>query len=140
MTLLSQIEMSALLLLSSLLGSVIGINRERLDKAAGMRTHMLVAMGSTLFTSLGIYAIPNGDASRIGAAVVGGIGFIGGGIIFRGRNGERAKGLTTAASVWATSAIGTAVGTGAWFVAISGTILIWFILEVVNRWEIRAFP
>ena len=139
MTLLTQIEMSALLLLSALLGAIIGFNRERLDKAAGMRTHMLVSVGSTLFTSLGVYAISQGDASRIGAAVVGGIGFIGGGIIFRSRDGERTKGLTTAASVWSVAAIGTAVGTGAWFVAICATIIIWFILEVVYRWQTRIF-
>lgn len=137
MTLLSQIELVGLLMLSAFLGAIIGMNRERLDKAAGMRTHMLVAMGSTLFTALGVYAIEGGDATRIGAAVVGGIGFLGGGIIFQGQ--ERVKGLTTAASVWAMSAIGVAVGAGAWFVGICGTLIMWFILEVIYRWERRTF-
>lgn len=137
MTLLSQLEMVGLLMLSAFLGAIIGMNRERLDKAAGMRTHMLVAMGSTLFTALGVYAIEGGDATRIGAAVVGGIGFLGGGIIFQGQ--ERTKGLTTAASVWAISAIGVAVGAGAWFVAMCGTLIMWFILEVIYRWEQHTF-
>jgi putative Mg2+ transporter-C (MgtC) family protein len=93
-----------------------------------MRTHLLVALGSAIFTVLGIYAFvaPAGgtppDPSRIAAQVVSGIGFLGAGAILK--YGTTVKGLTTAASLWATAAVGMAAGAGAWLAAIVGTAII----------------
>ena len=101
------------------LGGIIGLERELDEKAAGLRTHMLVAVGSALFTlgrRLRVRGLPgNGGASdptRIAAQVVTGIGFLGAGIIFR--QGFTIRGLTTAASLWLVAAIGMAAGAGFW--------------------------
>jgi putative Mg2+ transporter-C (MgtC) family protein len=90
------------------IGAVVGLEREYRSKSAGLRTMILICMGSTLFT---IISVKVGlDASRIAANIVTGIGFIGGGIIFREQN--QVVGLTTAASVWLTAALGMAIGAG----------------------------
>ncbi|CAG5071290.1 hypothetical protein DYBT9623_03386 [Dyadobacter sp. CECT 9623] len=96
------------LLLSFLLGAVIGTEREYRSKSAGLRTMILIAVGSTLFTVLSIKI--SADAGRIAANIVTGIGFIGAGIIFRENN--RVVGITTAAIVWVTAAIGMGIGAG----------------------------
>ncbi len=98
------------LLLSALLSGVIGLEREWRNKAAGFRTHVLVGMGTTLLTMLSTQGFPNGDPSRIAAQVVTGIGFIGAGVILH--QGYLVRGLTTAATLWMTMAIGMAVGVG----------------------------
>ena len=96
-----------------LLGGAIGLEREFSEHHAGFRTHVLVALGAGLFTLAGVYASASGevDATRIAAQVVTGIGFLGAGTIIR--EGMAVRGLTTAASLWVTAAIGTAVGLGA---------------------------
>ncbi|TAH12871.1 MAG: MgtC/SapB family protein [Runella slithyformis] len=102
------------------IGTVIGAEREYRSKSAGLRTLILIAVGSTLFTI--ISAKVGGDAGRIAANIVTGIGFIGGGIIFR--ENSRVSGITTAASVWATAALGMAVGDGLYEIAIVGGLLV----------------
>lgn len=115
-----------LLVLAFVLSAVIGIERERQFKSAGLRTHILVGLGSALFTlvsaygfaSLGLGAV---DPSRIAAQVVTGIGFVGAGVIFVNRG--NVVGLTTAASIWVTAAVGMACGAGLPLLALAGTAL-----------------
>jgi putative Mg2+ transporter-C (MgtC) family protein len=117
------------LLLSFVLSSVIGVERELRQKSAGLRTHALVGVGTTLFMEVSKYGfadvLPTGhvgwDPSRIAAQVVSGIGFIGGGLIFVRR--DTVRGLTTAAVVWLTCAIGMACGAGLPYLAIGVTAL-----------------
>lgn len=134
---LQQLEVIAQLALTALLCMIIGLDRERSAKPAGLRTHMLAGMGACLFTALGLLAFPMADTSRVAAGVVSGIGFLGAGTIFRQE--DRVRALTTAASIWATAAIGMAVGVGAWLLAIGATILIWTVLAVLHRWEVQRF-
>lgn len=140
-----QIEISIRLLLASLLGAAIGFEREIHAHPAGMRTHLLVALGSAAFSVLSIFffvspAAPNGslptDPSRIAAQIVTGIGFLGAGAILK--YGTSVRGLTTAASLWATAAVGMAAGAGALLVAIVTSALIVFSLGPLN-WVIARF-
>jgi putative Mg2+ transporter-C (MgtC) family protein len=108
------------------LGGLIGLERELDEKAAGLRTHMLVAVGSALFTMVGAYGFSefparNVDPTRVAAQVVTGIGFLGAGLIFR--QGFTIRGLTTAASLWLVAAIGMAAGAGFWKGAVIATIV-----------------
>lgn len=121
------------LVLATILSMVIGMDRERHGKSAGLRTHMLTGVGACLFTALSAYAFPDGDPSRVAASVVTGIGFLGAGTIIQ--HNDEAHDLTTAASIWATASIGMAVGIMAWFVAITGTIVIWIILVIIRKFE-----
>ena len=121
------------LLLISVLSMVIGLNRERMHKNAGLRTHMLTGLGACMFTILSFKAFPGSDTSRVAAAVVQGIGFLGAGVIFKRK--DNVHDLTTAASIWAIAAIGMAVAARAELLAISGTIIIWFILEIMRRYS-----
>jgi len=123
------------LVLSFFLGAIIGAEREYIGKAAGMRTFSLVAMGSTLFTILSRegFLIENAktDPSRIAAAIVMGLGFLLAGlIIFKG---EKVEGLTTAAALWSTAAIGMAVGCQFYLLAFLTTIFIFLILNVMKK-------
>lgn len=129
------------LLLSMLLGSVVGFERRRRGQSAGVRTFSLIAMGSTLAMILSIY-VPqrylgtlDGDITRIAAQVISGIGFLGAGAIIQMKGSVR--GLTTAAGIWMISAIGMAVGCGLYIVAIVATGLIMFILVLLERIEHR---
>lgn len=106
------------------LGSIIGIEREYHSKSAGLRTMILIAVGSTLFTLISIRV--GGDAGRIAANIVTGIGFIGGGIIFRENN--RVVGITTAATVWATAALGMCVGSGYYELATVSSLIVLVVL------------
>jgi putative Mg2+ transporter-C (MgtC) family protein len=125
------------------LGALVGLERELNDHPAGMRTHLLVSLGSAIFTVLSIFAFqlppgPNGvvptDPSRIAAQVVSGIGFLGAGAILK--YGTTVTGLTTAASLWATAAVGMAAAAGAWLVAVVGTAIILASLGPL-RWLIK---
>jgi len=109
------------LLLSAFLSSLLGIEREYRHKPAGVRTHILVGMGATMFTILSHQAFPGADPARIASYIIAGIGFIGAGTIFKEEN--KIVGLTTAASLWLTSAIGMAVGVGFYDLAVFGTII-----------------
>jgi putative Mg2+ transporter-C (MgtC) family protein len=114
----TEVEIILRLLLAAALGAGIGYQRERANKPAGLRTHVLIALGSALFTVVSIFGFGGGvDASRVAAGVVTGIGFIGAGVIFRGMRGDHVMGLTTAASIWATASIGLAAGVGMYLIA-----------------------
>ncbi len=120
-----------MLVLAALLSMVIGLDRQS-HSPAGLRTHMLVGVGACLFTQLSIHGFANtGDSARVAAQIVSGVGFLGAGTILQRKQGVQH--LTTAASIWATAAVGMAVGAGAWFLAIVATLVIWFIL-VIMRW------
>jgi len=112
------LEMILRLLLAAVLGAGIGYQRERAGKAAGLRTHILISSGAALFTLVSIYGFTGAvDPSRIAAGVVAGVGFIGAGVIFRGMRGNGVAGVTTAASIWITTAIGLAAGVGLYLIS-----------------------
>lgn len=116
------LEMVLRLVLAVFLGGVIGFQREWSGKEAGLRTNMLVCLGSALFTILSIYAFGGSDPARIAAGIATGIGFIGGGVILH-RDGGEVKGLTSAAIIWMVAAIGMAAGAGMYYLALAVTIL-----------------
>ncbi|MHB8105699.1 MAG: MgtC/SapB family protein [Dehalococcoidales bacterium] len=116
-------EMVLRLLLATFLGAVIGFQREVSGKEAGLRTNMLISLGSALFTVLSIYAFPGSDPARIAAGVATGIGFIGAGVILH-RTGGIVVGLTTAATIFAVAAIGMAAGAGMYYIAPAATVLV----------------
>ncbi len=120
------------LLLAALLGGLLGFEREQRGKAAGIRTHMLVCMGAALFILIPQQAgISDAEMSRVIQGVVAGIGFLCAGTIITGRGENDATGLTTAAGIWLTTAIGIAVGLGREQTAVLCTVLAWMVLYVV---------
>jgi putative Mg2+ transporter-C (MgtC) family protein len=133
MTLYLQAEIVLQLVLAAFLSMVIGLDRENRNQPAGLRTHMLVGVGACLFTSLSMYAFQGNDNARVASNIVVGIGFLGAGTIIT--RGGQPQHLTTAASIWSTAAVGMAVGTGAWFLALGASVLIWIILSVIRRWS-----
>lgn len=123
-----ELDMAIRLVVSAFLGGVIGYEREHMEKPAGLRTHMLVAIGACLFTILSVYAFNDTAApGRTAANIVVGIGFLGAGTIVHARG--KVSGLTTAASVWAVSAIGMAIGTGFYILGIVAAILVFIVLR-----------
>jgi putative Mg2+ transporter-C (MgtC) family protein len=114
-------EETVQLLLSLAIGGIIGIEREYSSKAAGFRTLILISIGSTLFTIISKKLGMPGNEDRIAANIITGIGFIGAGVVFK--DGFNVTGLTTAASIWVTAALGMAIGTGDYFLAAEGTVL-----------------
>jgi putative Mg2+ transporter-C (MgtC) family protein len=138
---ISDFDIALRLAVAALLGCVIGFERERLLWAAGIRTHMLVAVGSCLLMIVSAYGFQHAlmmphvvlDPSRIAAQVVSGIGFLGAGSILL--RGQVVRGLTTAASVWTVAAIGLAAGGGLFFAAIISTVLILGILAGLKPLE-----
>jgi len=125
------LDMILRLLLATALGAGIGYQRERANKPAGLRTHALICLGSALFTVVSIFGFTDGvDTSRVAAAVVTGIGFIGAGVIFRGMRGDRVMGLTTAASVWVAAAIGLAAGVGMYLIAVITAVITVLVLMI----------
>ncbi|MFO7322692.1 MAG: MgtC/SapB family protein [Chloroflexota bacterium] len=135
MSLVDQAEAFFLILLAGFLSMLIGMERERRDRPAGLRTHMLVGIGSCVFTILSIEGFVFGDPGRVAAQIVSGIGFLGAGAILKGD--RDVYGLTTAASIWAVAAVGMAVGAGAWLLALSATLVIWITLSTLYRVEKR---
>jgi len=126
-----QVTLAVRLLLAAVLGAAIGVEREMHDHPAGTRTHLLVSVGSAGFTILSIYgfvglgegaAQGSVDPSRVAAQIVTGIGFLGAGAIIK--YGTSVRGLTTAASLWVTAAVGMAAGTGQWVLAIVATAIV----------------
>ena len=132
-----QADLSIRLILAAALGLAVGFEREIHGHPAGLRTHMLVAVGSALFTVISAYGFGEGsatapiDPTRIAAQVVSGIGFLGAGAILK--DGIVIRGLTTAASLWATSAVGMAAGAGEYVIAAVATGVI-----LVSLWPINA--
>jgi putative Mg2+ transporter-C (MgtC) family protein len=134
-----QADLSIRMLIAAALGAAIGLEREIHEHPAGMRTHLLVSLGSAIFTELSIYAFnggpaPNGslptDTSRVAAQIVSGIGFLGAGAILK--FGTSIRGLTTAASLWTAAGIGMAAGAGEWLIAAVGTFIVVFSLWPLN--------
>lgn len=132
-------DMLIKLLLSCVLGGIIGLERESVNRPAGFRTHMLVSIGSTLVMMInGIMIsaygdVVNLDPGRFGAAVISGIGFLGAGTIIK--EGNSVKGLTTAASLWTVACIGLAIGAGYYAISIITTLTVLVILELFARME-----
>ncbi len=131
-----QLDLALRMLVAAGLGAAIGAEREIHGHPAGIRTHMLVALGSGTFTVMSLHGFGQGigtgnDATRIAAQIVSGIGFLGAGAILK--DGVVIRGLTTAASLWATAAVGMAVGAGEYTIAIVSTVII-----LVSLWPINA--
>ena len=132
-------EMVLRLLLAAFLGGIIGLERENLNKAAGLRTHTLVSVGSCLImlVSISMYkqfnSEVNANPARLAAQVVSGIGFLGAGTIMR--SGVNVKGLTTAATLWVVAGIGLAVGSGNYLAAALTTILVFILLVYFYKIE-----
>ena len=124
-----------MLLLSLLLGGLIGWEREMHERPAGLRTHILVCVGAALITQISSQFGVNGD--RIAAQIVTGVGFLGAGTIMRNGVSGAVTGLTTAATLWAIAGVGMAVGYGGRYaiLAVIGTLLILFVLTLLNRFE-----
>lgn len=139
-------ELLIRIVLAGVLGSAIGLEREKRFKEAGLRTHFLVAVGSAIIMIISKYAFSDVlsendivlDPSRIAAQVVSGVGFLGAGMILVQR--QSIHGLTTAAGIWATAGIGLAVGSGMYEVAIFGTLLVLIGLEFLKRVFKFAIP
>ena len=139
-------QMVLRLVIATILGGIVGLERERLEWPAGMRTHALVSLGSALFMVVSAFGFADIlgedhvvlDPSRVAAQVVSGIGFLGAGTIILRR--EIVKGLTTAASVWAVAAVGLAVGGGMFLAGTVATVLALAILILVKPVKKRLFP
>lgn len=127
------LDMSLRLIVAMVLGGIIGLERDYRAKDAGFRTHFLVAVGSALFTLLSMYGFAEGvrDTSRVAAQVVSGIGFLGAGLIVFQKN--VVHGLTTAAGLWVTAAVGMACGTGQYYLAAFVTMLMLVGLELLGH-------
>ncbi len=124
------------LTMASILGAAIGYERELRGKAAGLRTHMLVSLGSAIFILVPLQSnIPIADTSRVLQGIIAGIGFLGAGAIIKLNGPGEIKGLTTAASIWVASAIGIAAGMGLEATAVVSTLAALFILVVLGRLE-----
>jgi putative Mg2+ transporter-C (MgtC) family protein len=122
------------MLLAALLGGVLGYQRERQGKEAGLRTHMLVALGSTFFVLVPLQAgMAIGDLSRVLQGLIAGIGFLIAGTILKSQAEGHIHGLTTAAGLWLTAAVGVAVGLGREASAVLGTVLAFIILALLPR-------
>ncbi len=136
-------DLALRIVLSGILGAVIGYERQARHKAAGLRTHMLVSMGSCLIMILSykIYYMveghTNADPARLAAQVVSGIGFLGAGSIMK--DGLNVRGLTTAASLWVVSAVGLTVGAGFYEGAIFVTVMILVVLGILTKIEYRTY-
>jgi putative Mg2+ transporter-C (MgtC) family protein len=136
------LELLARLMLAAVLGGAIGAERELNDQPAGLRTHMLLTTGACLFTLISAYGFGRGsDPSRLAAQIVTGIGFLGGGAIVR--DGLTVKGVTTAASIWATASVGVAIGAGSYVLGVGGAVLVVGTLfglrsadNVLRRWGV----
>ena len=127
------------LFLSIVLGAAIGIERKHKGQRAGMRTFALISLGAALAMLVSIYipqvylGLKNGDPGRIAAQVVSGVGFLGAGAIIQSKGSVR--GLTTAAGIWMTAMIGLAVGSGMYLISTVATVMILFILIILDRYE-----
>lgn len=143
----NEVQMVLRLVLSAILGGMVGVERGKGDRPAGLRTHVLVCVGSTLFMLVSIFGFGDTtpvhstvydlgvrrDSARIAAQVVSGIGFLGAGTIIH--EGLSVKGLTTAATMWMVSAIGLAVGSGMFIVSTASTVLTLIVLTILHSWE-----
>ncbi len=131
------LELTIRLLSAGVIGGIIGYEREFRGKGAGVRTHVLVALGSCLFMIISQYGFAGSDkfdAARIAAGVVGGLGFLGGGIIMKNKH---VVGLTTAAGIWVTGAIGLALGSGLYELAVLCAIMLMGCMEAMHFYSFK---
>ena len=125
-----ELEMVLRLLLAVALGTLIGFERQHARKPAGLRTHVLICIGATMFTIASIYGFGLGaDPARVAAGIVVGIGFVGAGMIIRTQEGI-VVGLTSASSIWAVAAIGLAAGAGLYILAPVATLIVLIVLRL----------
>jgi putative Mg2+ transporter-C (MgtC) family protein len=133
-----ELEIILRLVLATIIGVILGVEREYVGKPAGMRTYALVTLGSAVFTIISIYGFSDSegiiDASRVAAQIVTGIGFLGAGLIIV--RGEKVEGLTTATGLWVSAAIGMAIGAGMYIVAVSAAILAFIVMVVMRKFSI----
>jgi len=123
-------EMGIRLLLSFGIGTAIGLEREYRSKVAGLRTMIMICLGSTIFTELSL--LIGGDSpDRIASTIVTGIGFLGAGVIFK--DGLSVTGITTATTIWICAALGMAVGVGEYFIALVGSVVVLIVLIVFEK-------
>jgi putative Mg2+ transporter-C (MgtC) family protein len=125
------------LLISFSIGTVIGMEREYHSKAAGLRTMIMICLGSTVFTEISI-SLGNESPDRIASNIITGIGFLGAGVIFK--DGLSISGITTATAIWICAALGMAVGAGEYFIALTGSVIVLLVLialQNVTRWVER---
>ncbi len=119
-------------LMAALLGGVVGFERARTGKEAGLRTHMLVSLGAALFVMAALdVGVEPGDVSRVIQGVAAGVGFLGAGAILKLSDRREIRGLTTAAGIWMTAATGLAVGLGRYGLALIAVVLSWMILALM---------
>jgi putative Mg2+ transporter-C (MgtC) family protein len=131
------LEIGFRLLLSFLIGSAIGIEREYRSKAAGLRTMIVICLGSTIFTEISM-SVGGSSPDRIASNIITGIGFLGAGVIFK--DGLTISGITTATTIWIAAALGIAVGAGEYFIATVGSIVVMIVLtlfEPLKEWIVR---
>lgn len=127
------------LIASFLLGAFIGLDREKHGHDAGIRTYAAVCIGATLFTAIAAHLVSDvAAASRVIANIVTGVGFLGAGIIYRNSSAGTSHGLTTAATVWCTAAVGVAIGLNMFIISIVGAIALYFLLSLHHqKWYIK---
>ena len=118
------------LLLSFFIGTAIGIEREYRSKAAGLRTMIMICLGSTIFTEISI-SIGASSPDRIASNIITGIGFLGAGVIFK--DNLTISGITTATTIWISAALGMAVGAGEYFIALAGSVVVLIVLTVFEN-------
>ena len=123
-----ELELVAKVILGFIFSGIVGLEREVSLKPAGLRTHILVGLGSTLLTILSLEAFPGSDPSRVAASIIVGIGFLGAGTIIKTK--EKVVGLTTAASLWIVASIGVATGAEYYLLAAVTTILAFLVLKL----------
>jgi putative Mg2+ transporter-C (MgtC) family protein len=127
---MAPLQLTMRLLLAAGLGGAIGVERELRQKPAGLRTNILIALGSALFTAISIQmAYAGGTSDRISAQIVTGIGFLGAGAILR--SGHHVQGMTTAATIWVNAAVGMAAGAGEFLMATMATVITLLVLAVL---------
>lgn len=124
------LEIAIRLLISFGVGAAIGLEREYRSKAAGLRTMIMICLGSTIFTEISI-TLGGANPDRIAASIVSGVGFLGAGVIFK--DGLTVTGITTATTIWISAALGTAVGAGEYFIAIVGSGVVLIVLTVMEK-------
>jgi putative Mg2+ transporter-C (MgtC) family protein len=127
------------LLLAAILGGILGFERESTGKAAGLRTHMVIALGAALFVLIP-QQMELADLSRVIQGIVAGIGFLGAGAIIKRSEEKDIQGLTTAAGIWLTAAVGISAGLGRQTTAVLGTVLAVIILAALQRASRRINP
>jgi len=125
------------LVLSILVGGLLGAEREYRSKSAGFRTMTLICLGATVFTIFSQIMGGSGNPDRIASNIVTGIGFVGAGVIFKGDNTSKVNGITTAAMIWVTAALGMAIGAGYWLAALIATGMIFVVLVLFSLLEDR---